>query len=167
MKLDDLRKKARAWPRALPEQFELPPTMDAAMREMLIRVEALSLGLRAPLKGSRELRLLQALEKLSFVVQSANGYYMIRTEGREWLAWYRRHQASVEANIVPIVERATASGRKRRVLEALAAGTFDINSFHAVRPQIENALADLLGAGLIDFVDGKYVINSKGREELE
>lgn len=94
-----MRKKARA----LPEQFELPPTMDRELREMLAKVGAVELGIRRPLNGSRELRLLQALEKLNFVVVSANGYYMIRSEGRDYLEWFRRHQASVMANIVPIL----------------------------------------------------------------
>jgi hypothetical protein len=104
MKLDDLRKKARARPRALPERFELPPTMDRPLREMLVRVGAEPLGVRAPLRGSREHRLLEALEKLAYVIQSANGYYMIRNEGREWLAWYKRHQDSVERDILPLIK---------------------------------------------------------------
>lgn len=57
-----------------------------------------------PLKGSREERLNRLLEKLELVIQSANGYYMIRDAGRSQLAFQARHAASVEANIVPMIK---------------------------------------------------------------
>ena len=104
MKLDDLRKKARAGRTAThPETFTLPPEMTPELWRHLSDLSRLPLG-QKPLKGSREERLNQALEKLELVIQSANGYYMIRDKGRSQLAWKARHAASVESNILPMIK---------------------------------------------------------------
>lgn len=103
-----------------------------------------------------------------------NGKPLFKEDIGEWMLKHGLVEGKREPEVPDDIEERTPDGalgnvtpRMRRVLEQLARGAFDIDSYHAVRPLIENALGALIGLDLIDFVDGKYAINARGHEELE